>query len=131
LGLRPAGGQGAKHGLTWALEIVEDEVDGIAVVSLAGRLGRDAADRLAAALDATIDRSPRLVLDLERVDYASSPGLQAIEAAAARCASAKGALVLAAAAEPVRIALELSGLLLRLPLEPSREQALVRVRTGG
>jgi len=55
--------------------------------------------------------------------------LHALSAAAARCVQARGALALCGLADPVRIALDLGGLLPDLPAEPSRDQAIIRVET--
>lgn len=69
-----------------------------------------------------------MVLDLTEMDYVSSAGLQAIGSAAARCTAMNGGLALCGVAAPVRIALELAGLLDLLAIEPSREAAVGRVR---
>jgi len=72
-----------------------------------------------------LDRpAPRLVLDFTLVDYISSAGLEVIATAASQFAAADGVLVLASVGEPVRIALDLAGLLERLLFEPSRERAV-------
>jgi anti-anti-sigma factor len=67
------------------------------------------------------------VIDLAGVDYVSSAGLNALAAAAGVCTRAGGALALCALAEPVRIALDLGGLLHAMPIEASRDQAIARV----
>ena len=70
-----------------------------------------------------------MVLDLTEVDYISSAGLQSIESAAGRCTAMNVGLALCGVAAPVRIALELAGLLDLLPIELSREAAVGRLRT--
>jgi stage II sporulation protein AA (anti-sigma F factor antagonist) len=67
------------------------------------------------------------VIDLTGVDYVSSAGLRALEAAAALCAQRHGALALCGVTDPVRVALDLGGLLPDFPTERSRDEAIVRV----
>ena len=100
------------------------------VLAAAGRLGHASADALKAALELAIGRDDRgMVLDFAQVDYVSSAGLTAIDAAAARLAEVRGILVLCAVTEPVRIALDLAGLLPRLVIEPSLDRAVARIRS--
>lgn len=116
--------------LRWPLDATTELADGILVVALSGRISGRSSTALAALLSSRIDGGLRgVVLDVAGVDYISSAGLEVIDAAAARLAREGGSLVLAAVAEPVRIALDLAGLLARLPIEPSRERALARIRT--
>jgi anti-anti-sigma regulatory factor len=61
-----------------------------------------------------------LVLDLSCVDYLSSAALEALERLSRDLAGKGGRLILRAPADPVRIALELSGGLLPC-VEPPRE----------
>ncbi len=101
------------------------------VLTAAGRLGHASAGALSAALDAAIALGNRgLVIDLAQVDYLSSAGLTAIDKAAARLAGVSEILVLCAVPEPVRIALDLAGLLSHFPIESSRERAVARVASG-
>ena len=114
--------------LNWPLRIVEERRDGVLVLALTGRLGAASAARFDAIVVEAVGRGDaRLVIDLAGVDYVSSPGLNALAGAAGLCARARGALALCGLADPVRIALDLGGLLPDLPIEPSREQAIVRV----
>ena len=114
--------------LQWPLRIVEERRDGVLILILTGRLGAASAVHLGVALgDAAARGDARLVIDLAGVDYVSSAGLNALEAAAGLCARARGALALCEVTDPVRIALDLGGLLPDLPIEPSRGQAIVRV----
>jgi anti-anti-sigma factor len=117
--------------LKWPLRIVEERLDGVLVLALAGRLGAASAVSLDAAVDRTVGRGDaRLVIDLTAVDYVSSAGLRALASAAESCAQARGALVLCGLAEPVRIALGLGGLIPEVPVETSLDQAVVRVTTA-
>jgi anti-anti-sigma factor len=115
--------------LKWPLRIVEERLDGVLVLAPAGRLGAASAVSFAAAVAAAVGRGDaRLVIDLAAVDYVSSAGLNALASAARLCAQSRGALVLCGLVDPVRIALDLGGLIPDLRIEPSRDQAVVRVR---
>jgi anti-anti-sigma factor len=114
--------------MTWHLAIGREMVDGVAVLRLAGRLGRASSGELIEAVnDAIVEGSSRLVLDLTRVDYASSAGLLSLDAVAGRVHVASGVLVLCGVTEPVRLGLDLSGLLPHFEIEPSAEAAISRL----
>jgi anti-anti-sigma factor len=117
--------------LKWPLRIVEERLDGVIVLALAGRVGAASAVSLDAAVARIVGGGDaRLVIDLAAVDYVSSAGLNALASAAVLCAQARGALVLCGLAEPVRIALGLGGLIPEVPVETSRDQAVVRATTA-
>ncbi len=114
---------------TWKLEIAQEMHDGVMVVALGGRLGTDASGRLAdTLLDAIRGGQRRILVDLEAVDYMSSAGLLALDAAATRMRESDGTIVLCAPCEPVRLALELAGLTTGCAVEPSRQAGLERLR---
>ena len=99
------------------------------VLTVTGRLGVDTSGTLIEVLlEAMSDGNRRILVDLHGVDYMSSAGLLALDAAAGRMHQAGGVLVLCAACEPVRLVLEMSGILTDLPLEPSRATGLERLR---
>jgi anti-anti-sigma factor len=113
--------------LKWPLRIVEERLDGVLVLALAGRLGAASAASFDAAVAEAVGRGDaRLVIDLAGVDYVSSAGLNALASAAGRCARSHGALVVCGLVDPVRLALDLGGLIPELPIEPSRVRAVVR-----
>jgi stage II sporulation protein AA (anti-sigma F factor antagonist) len=104
--------------LRWPLRISQERRDGVLLLLLAGRVGVASAATLATAVADAVTRGDRhLVLDLSAVDYVSSAGLKALETAADRCAETHGSLALRAASRPVRLALELGGLLERFPIQ--------------
>jgi anti-anti-sigma factor len=70
------------------------------------------------------------VIDFEHVDYVSSAGLRVIQDAAIRSANQSGLLVLASLCEPVRVALDLGGVLARVLVEASRTEAVARAKQG-
>jgi anti-anti-sigma factor len=107
--------------LRWPLRITQERREGVLVFRLAGRVGVTSAPALVAAVTDAVAREDRhLVLDLSAVDYLSSAGLNALEEAAERCAAAGGRLVLRSLSEPVRLALELGGLLTHLSRETDK-----------
>ena len=68
--------------------MTQERRDGVLVLSLAGRMGVVSAATLVTTVADAVARGDRnLVLDLTKVDYLSSAGLNALEAAADRCAS--------------------------------------------
>ena len=111
--------------LRWPLRITQDRRDGVLVLALAGRVGFVSAEALATTVaDAMAKGHRKLVVDLASVDYVSSAGLKALETAAARCAEMRGTFVLCALTEPVRVALDLAGLLSQLPIALTRDRAV-------
>lgn len=117
--------------LRWPLRVNEERREGALVLALKGRLGATSAVDLDEAVSTAVGRGDaRLVIDLEGVDYVSSAGLRALAAAASLCAHARGGLALCGLGEPVRIALDLGGLLADFPVEPSRDRAVARVSAG-
>jgi anti-anti-sigma factor len=116
--------------LRWPLRISEERVDGVLVLVLTGRLSAASASGFGAAVAEALSRGDvRLVVDLGGVDYVSSAGLRALAAAEDQCTKAGGALSLCRLSEPVTIALDLGGLLSQLSIEPTREEAILRVAT--
>jgi len=117
--------------LKWPLRMAQDRQQGVLVLTLAGRIGQASAGALGDCLESLLAAGERrLVIDLEAVDYVSSAGIVVLEAANARFDAIKGALVLCAVAEPVRIALDLAGALPRFAIEPSRGGGIARLATG-
>jgi anti-anti-sigma factor len=111
--------------VTWTLRVRREVVAGVAVLRVHGRLGTAASGELLEAIvDAIRAGDRRLVLDLEGVDYASSAGLLVLDAAAGRMHEAGGELVLCAVSEPLRVVLDLAGLLPHVTVEPSVGAAL-------
>jgi anti-anti-sigma factor len=117
--------------LKWPLFITPSRSDGVLVLTISGRIGGiSAGDFTTALADAIAQGDVRMVLDLTEMDYVSSAGLQSIGSAAERCAALNGGLALCGVAAPVRIALELAGLLDLLAVDPSREAAVGRLSGG-
>ena len=116
----------------WRLDIGRERLGDVLVVTLGGRLGTASAGGLIDTLVQAVDGGHRaIVLDLTGLDYMSSAGLIAIDAAAGRIRLAGGRLALCSACDPVRLVLEFGGVLADVPLEASRDAALDRLRREG
>jgi anti-anti-sigma factor len=110
--------------MIWALRFTFNKSNGVHVLGVAGRLaGTNAAEFEAALEDAALEAGRRLIVDLSGADYLSSNALAVLEAVATRCRQAGGLLVVAGATDPVRITLELAGLVPQISIEPSIEAA--------
>lgn len=97
------------------------------VLAVAGRLGHASAPAFLAAVAAAVATPNRpLVIDFADVDYLSSAGISAIKDGMALARAAGVNLVAAAVTEPVRMTMELGGLLPDLALEPTRALAVER-----
>ena len=94
------------------------------MVTAKGRIGRLTAGRFAEALSAARRGGPRIVVDLEGVDYVSGPGLTALREAV----DVTEVLILCGVGEAVRNTLELAGLIERVQIEESRQAALDRLQ---
>jgi anti-anti-sigma factor len=111
--------------LRWPLRVTQERRDGVLILALAGRVGFESADAFAATVAEAMAKGHRnLVVDLASVDYVSSAGLKALETAAARCVEIHGTFVLCALTEPVRVALDLAGLLSQLLIALTRDNAV-------
>ena len=113
----------------WRLEIERETRGETLILALHGRLGTGSAGALIDAVLPEVEQGRRAILvDLQGIDYMSSAGLIAIDAVAGRIRVAGGELVLCNACDPVRLVLEFGGVLADIPLEPTRESGLERLR---
>ncbi|HET7617477.1 MAG TPA: STAS domain-containing protein [Vicinamibacterales bacterium] len=109
-----------RGGGRWTLTVTAGRLADVLVLRTAGRLPAAAAPRMAAALADAIGAGERdVIVDLEGLDYISSAGILAIEAAAARLHMEGGRLRLASPLPPVRLALELAGFPADVEILPS------------
>jgi stage II sporulation protein AA (anti-sigma F factor antagonist) len=116
---------------TWRLVIQQTVRDGALIVSPAGRLGRFGSGDLIEALVAAMAEGHRkIVLDLSGVDYLSSAGLFALEMVLGRMHQEGGELALCGVTEPVRLALDLAGLLAHVAVDRSADEAVARLSAG-
>jgi anti-anti-sigma factor len=115
---------------TWRLHICTELVDEVVIHSVSGRIGHASARAMAEAIEGS-PRPRRLVVDLSGVDYVSSAGVDVLATAAKRCKAGGGILVLAVLTDPVRLALDLAGLVSELPIETTLDAAVARARAHG
>ena len=118
--------------MTWKLSIRRESVrPGLTVLQVDGRLGSALSGDLIEAIVGAIGAGDRqLIVDLANVDYISSAGLLALDAAAGRTHVVAGTLILCGLTEPVRLAFELSGLLPHFSVETTRDVAIAKLSLG-
>jgi len=102
----------------WRFVVTPLVGEGETVLVLEGRLGHRAAGTLRQASERLLDEGcGRVALDLAGVDYISSDGVRAIDHLATELEARSGVLRVLHLADPVRIVLDLSGLMDRLETE--------------
>ena len=110
----------------WYLEVNQEGTLGVSVLTVTGRVSHRTAADLAEALESATSHDGGVVLDLSGVDYISSAGLRAIEAAASRMRRRGRAPVVCGVRDAVSVAFDLAGLTSAVTIEESREQAIQR-----
>src|SRR5215213_7235091 len=119
----PGDGRDARE--LWKLHVTRERFAGVCVLAAHGRVGSSAASYLAGICGRAFeDRESRLLIDLNGVDYMSSPGLTALEDVARLAGNAGARLVICHLSEPVRLALDLAGLTDLFVIEPTRDAGL-------
>jgi anti-sigma B factor antagonist/stage II sporulation protein AA (anti-sigma F factor antagonist) len=110
------------------LELLADEVDGITVVTIRGRVDSTTSPALEERLLGAL-QSPdaRLVADMSGVEYLSSAGLRVMLVAMQQARKAGARLVLHGLTSRVREVFEISGFISILPVCASREEALAKM----
>ena len=111
---------------TWSLDTATERVPGGIVITPRGRIGTLTAPAFGAVLAAAQAESPYVVIDLEGVDYISGPGVMALRDAVA---GDGGHATLCGLSEPVRITLELAGVLDNVSIEDTRAAAIAKLNT--
>jgi anti-anti-sigma factor len=97
---------------TWTLRVAPQLVDGKAELVVAGRIGSTGASQFEAACRTAMEQGCRtLVIDLAAVDYLSSPGLRLLARLQTDLAAQGGLLTVRNPTDPVRLALDLAGML--------------------
>ena len=110
---------------TWSLDTAIERVSGGIVVTPQGRIGSVTARAFAEAVSAARAEGPRVVIDLEKVDYISGPGVIVLREAAS---IEGGRAILCGLQESVRITLELGGMPDGASIEATRAAALERLK---
>ncbi|MEU9439276.1 STAS domain-containing protein [Streptomyces sp. NPDC048252] len=91
------------------LSVVSTATDGVRVLTLAGEIDRDTGQALRQALDASGTPRPRIVVDLSRVTFMDSTGINIFIAAHRTLTAADGWIRLAAPTEVVMRLLQIVG----------------------
>jgi anti-anti-sigma factor len=114
-------------GVVWFLRTSEQELEGIRVVAVEGRVSHATAAELGRVLARPHANGLRgVVVDLSGADYINGAGLQVFERAAARLRDANLELVVCGLQPAVQAAFSLGGAVPNLAIETSRDSALRR-----
>lgn len=107
------------------MDVRDETMDGVAVVSLSGRLDRNTAGDVQSHLvDRIADGSPRLLVDGSGLDYVSSAGLRVFLIAAKQLDAVGGKLLICGLKPDVYAVFEATGFTKILAILPTREDAL-------
>jgi anti-anti-sigma factor len=113
------------------MEITDKQVDGVVVVSLAGRLDAVTSSQLEERFNALVSPSKRhFVLELSQLDYVSSGGLRVILAMAKKLTELSGGLVLACLHPFVEDIMNMAGFNALLPTAGSEAEAIAMLGAG-
>lgn len=111
------------------MDVREEMLDGVTVLSLAGRLDSSTAPAAEQAVVRLTDgKVPGLVIDCGGLDYVSSAGLRILLIAAKRMRAAGCKLSLAGLSAPVTEVFRVSGFLALFTIKPDRAGAVAAVR---
>ena len=106
------------------MKLETDNVDGIAVARVSGRVDSGNAEDLKRQLTAVIEGgASKLVLDCDRLQYISSAGLRTLLIAIRKTNAAGGSLALSRVPDHVLEILEVSGFVRLLEVFPTPEEA--------
>jgi stage II sporulation protein AA (anti-sigma F factor antagonist) len=111
------------------MDVVQDKDGDVAVFRLAGRFDSSAAASAEAELTGGAGgATPRLVLDLTRLDYISSAGLRVLLVLARKIQQASGKMALFGLKPDVRQVFTVSGFDTIISIQPDAAAALAQVR---
>ena len=112
----------------WRPTVRAEVIGPATVLTVNGRLGEAGArDPALRAAQADNNATRAVVLDISGVDYVSSPGLALLETLAADAATTGRVLVVCGVTDPVRMALDLSGVSRTLTCVATLHEAMARV----
>lgn len=107
---------------------VQELADGIAVLSLDGRLNMVTASRLRDVVNSTVENGfPRVVIDLSGVDFIDSSGLGALISGLKTARQAGGDLRITSPTEQVQLVLQLTNMERVLPAYADHATAFTNV----
>lgn len=106
------------------MSVRTEVVDGTLVVTVAGEIDQQTGGTLREALEPPEDAAPRVVIDLQRVTFMDSSGINILIAVHTALAEAGGWLRLAGATPPVLRVIQLVGIDGFIECHPALQQAL-------
>lgn len=107
------------------VEINQEKVDSVAVVTLNGRLDAGTSGQLESVLDSQREAGEtRVLVDCRELDYISSAGLRVLLSAAKQFKRVDGAIALSALNPNVKQVFEISGFTSIFPIYATREEAV-------
>ncbi|WP_018861878.1 MULTISPECIES: STAS domain-containing protein [unclassified Thioalkalivibrio] len=109
------------------MQVNEETIDGVLVVSPAGRLDSNTSPEFEAHLFQRMEEHPSLVIRFGDVDYISSAGLRVMLMTAKKIKQNGGRLVLCEIGDPIREVFEISGFLTILEVCDDPRGAVERV----
>lgn len=110
------------------LSIVEEPLDDILGVRLAGRLDSSNASELEAVLPERVAGNEKVLLDFSQLEFISSAGLRIVLMAAKKAKQRDGQFVLCGMDENIHSVFETSGFLRILKVYPDRDSAAASMR---
>jgi anti-anti-sigma factor len=111
------------------MELREEEVNGIKVLGVKGRIDSTTAPAFGQKLEAVVAApASRLVVDLRELEYISSAGFRVLLVAAKRADEARSRLVLCNLSAKVRQLFDLGGFLDLFSISQSRDDALTAAK---
>lgn len=105
------------------MEITQENINGYAVLNLAGRLDGVTSAVVEGAIDEAAGAERGIVLDLANLRYISSAGLRVVLMAAKRMQAVQKQFAVCGVKSPVREVFEISGFYGILRIKESREEA--------
>ena len=115
--------------LKWPLRAKTVSSGDVSVLELSGRLGIVSAPKLAEVVSAFVeDPNKLLLIDLAGVDYVSSAGIQTLKRGLVPVIDRGTRVAVSGMHEPVRLALELGGLLELLLVGDTRQAAIAELK---
>jgi len=107
------------------MEINQQDVDGIRIIGISGRIDATTSKDVEAALNASVDQNQsKIVIDLAGVEYISSVGLRVLLATLKKQRQKQGQLKLASLQPFVREVFEVTGFTKLFSIHPSRDDAV-------
>ena len=111
------------------MEFAQDQVGDVAIVRLAGRLDSSSAQPAEASFTQVLGNgTPRLAVDLSRLEYISSAGLRVLLVVAKKVQQAKGKMVLFGLVPNVREVFSVSGFDKIFAIQADADAAVASVR---